>query len=347
MAQAFGQMQVVDNTATTFQIGIVGVGAGMGDTGANATWSSPSDGINCIQKLYEVGAGTEKQLGVNLRISNAAGSIEAKGQQASASSIPITIASDQVGAAGTAAAAVVSVQGIASMTPVITTGSGTAGSAAAGVVTVQGVASMTPVQITGTLTHNNAAPAATEIGAIVALANATTPSFTEGDQVLLSTTLGGSLRSFVTNSNAQSVPVGGVCTSTEQAAGSSGATVASMHTLTGRQVGQPYSTPQNVVNGNGSASTTGSTLFSIAAQGALQQWFMAGYQFSNSGATAVTIAISDGTTTLTAIVPPGGGNNVTFPLPIQFVANHAVTFVMTGSSTTVYGSAQGYKTTGN
>lgn len=51
------------------------------------------------------------------------------------------------GPAGTAATDVVSVQGIASMTPVQITGTGTAGSAASGVQTIQGVASMTQVNV--------------------------------------------------------------------------------------------------------------------------------------------------------------------------------------------------------
>ncbi len=53
------------------------------------------------------------------------------------------------GTAGSAATGVVTVQGIASMTPVIATGSGSAGSAATGVLSVQGIASMTPLQVVG------------------------------------------------------------------------------------------------------------------------------------------------------------------------------------------------------
>jgi hypothetical protein len=52
-----------------------------------------------------------------------------------------------VGAAGTAAGGVFSVQGIASMTPVLVTGTGTAGTAATGVVTVQGIASGTTLPV--------------------------------------------------------------------------------------------------------------------------------------------------------------------------------------------------------
>lgn len=51
------------------------------------------------------------------------------------------------GTAGTAAGGVVTVQGVASMTPVIATGSGTAGTPAAGVISVQGIASGTNLNV--------------------------------------------------------------------------------------------------------------------------------------------------------------------------------------------------------
>ena len=54
--------------------------------------------------------------------------------------------------------------------------------------------STSPWVVAGNLTHNNAAPAATEVGVLVGLANAAAPTFTEGDQVLLSTDLAGNLR---------------------------------------------------------------------------------------------------------------------------------------------------------
>jgi hypothetical protein len=52
----------------------------------------------------------------------------------------------------------------------------------------------TPCVVVGTKTNNNAAPGATNVGALVALANAAAPTNTEGDEVLLSTDLAGNLR---------------------------------------------------------------------------------------------------------------------------------------------------------
>jgi hypothetical protein len=55
-------------------------------------------------------------------------------------------------------------------------------------------ASGTTPTIVGTLTNNNAAPAATEVGVLPALANAVSPSWTEGRQVLESVDLNGGQR---------------------------------------------------------------------------------------------------------------------------------------------------------
>ena len=48
--------------------------------------------------------------------------------------------------------------------------------------------------VVGTLTNNNAAPGANNVGALTALANAANPTYTEGDQVLVSTDLSGHQR---------------------------------------------------------------------------------------------------------------------------------------------------------
>lgn len=60
--------------------------------------------------------------------------------------------------------------------------------------TVSVTQNTSPWIVAGALTHNNAAPSTKNIGALVALANAAAPTFTEGDQVLLSTDLTGALR---------------------------------------------------------------------------------------------------------------------------------------------------------
>lgn len=61
-------------------------------------------------------------------------------------------------------------------------------------VVTQPTAANLNATVVGTLTNNNAAPAATNVGALVARANAAAPSWTEGNQVLLSEDLTGNLR---------------------------------------------------------------------------------------------------------------------------------------------------------
>src|ERR1035437_4725509 len=72
-----------------------------------------------------------------------------------------------------------------------TVNQGTSPWVVSGAVTTSGTST-----VIGTLTHNNAAPAATEVGVLSALANASAPTYTEGKQVLLSTDLNGNLRIF-------------------------------------------------------------------------------------------------------------------------------------------------------
>ena len=90
------------------------------------------------------------------------------------------------------------------------------------------VVSLTSTTITGTvtvagnLTHNNAAPAANNIGVLPAVASTAAPTYTTGDQVLLSTDLSGNLRvvidGTVTEQNVNLNQVGGSAIAIGQAA---------------------------------------------------------------------------------------------------------------------------------
>jgi hypothetical protein len=81
-----------------------------------------------------------------------------------------------LGTAGTASTNVITVQGIASMTPVITVGSGTAGTPAGGILTIQGATSMTPILATvtgavttsGTVTEASASAMAADLNELTA-----------------------------------------------------------------------------------------------------------------------------------------------------------------------------------
>lgn len=113
--------------------------------------------IDVLSSALPSGAATSALQGTgNTSLASIDTKTPALGQTTMAGSTPVAIASNQstlnvagTGTAGTAATGVVTVQGIASMTPLLATGTGTAGSAATGVVTVQGISSMTPLLVNG------------------------------------------------------------------------------------------------------------------------------------------------------------------------------------------------------
>jgi hypothetical protein len=165
---------------------------------SSGTAAGVYDGTNMVApRSYDTdsGAGSQNTIGVNLRKTASGGSVEAgtlsdplrvdptgtTTQPVSASSLPLPTGAatsakqPALGTAGSAASDVISVQGVASMTPLLATLSGTnninnisgtvslptgastaakqpalgtAGSASTDVVTVQGIASMTPFLVT-------------------------------------------------------------------------------------------------------------------------------------------------------------------------------------------------------
>lgn len=68
-------------------------------------------------------------------------------------------------------------------------------------IDIEAQTTTTPV-VTGTKTNNNAAPGSNNVGALVGIANAAAPTYTEGDEVLLSLDLAGNNRTLVSNVNA-------------------------------------------------------------------------------------------------------------------------------------------------
>lgn len=103
------------------------------------------------------------------------------------------------GTAGTASAQVLTVQGIASMTPFLSSQSGT--------WTIQpgNTANTTAWLFAGGKTNNNAAPGATNFGAISFIANAAAQTWTEGNLVLGSVDLHGSQRILTMDSSGAAV----------------------------------------------------------------------------------------------------------------------------------------------
>jgi hypothetical protein len=116
------------------------------------------------------------------------------------------------------------------------------------------------VAVAGTLTNNNAAPAANNFGVLPAVANVADPTWTEGDQVLLSETLSGKLR-VETEPHTQ----GGVLTVTGTIGATATAIKASAGQLYGWYIGNNNSTIVycqifNVASGSVTLGTTAPTL---------------------------------------------------------------------------------------
>lgn len=135
----------------------------------------------------------------NVNLTQISGTALTEGQKTMAGSLPVVIASDQ-SALPVSGTVTVSNPGLTDTqlraTPVPVTVTST---------TITG-----NVSVIGTKTNNNAAPT-TQLGVMPALANAAPPSWTEGNQVLLSSNLSGALR--VTQAPSTS---GGVLTNVQQ-----------------------------------------------------------------------------------------------------------------------------------
>lgn len=98
----------------------------------------------------------------------------------------------------------------------------------------------------------------------------------------------------------------------------------------------------------GTATTTGTSDTSlVAASGnAGLKTYITDCQFANTGSTTALITLKDGsggTTLAYTIAPTGGGSNIKYDTPLMTTANTALYFAAGSSSTTIYGSCQGFK----
>lgn len=117
-----GTVTVVQPTASNLNAAVVGIAS---DNSTNSTAKLPVIAARANAAAPTWTEGNQAPLSVDLSgrqrtdVSSWLGSTAPSvGQKANASSLPVTLSSDQVGTAGTAAAGVQTIQGIASMTPV-------------------------------------------------------------------------------------------------------------------------------------------------------------------------------------------------------------------------------------
>lgn len=129
-----------------------------------------------------------------------------------------------------------------------------------------------------------------------------------------------------------------------------GQKVKQMGDVQGKNINLPYSPAALANNGQGSSTTTAAITVQAASGSASFKEYMTSLSCSrnDAGTTAITVAISDGTTTVTKALPNnGGGGTVTWPFPVPraWAANTAVTVTPSAGVTTLNCDATGFNAT--
>lgn len=274
---------------------------------------------------------------------------------------------------------------------------GTAGSASADVITVQGVASMTPIQIAdnggsvtvdGTVTAAGGAAHDAAVSGnpnlIAGYASAAAPSDVsgDGDAVRAWYLRNGAAATVLTAAGALvggdasngldvdvtrvggTVTVGGVAAhdaavsgnpvrvaaragSADYTAVANGDTADLYTDLSGKLVVAPYSIPENMEYGVTAAITSTSATEVLAAAASGISHYITQLTVTNSHATVGTVVeIRDGTSTVLHrgyAAPAGGGYTATFPVPLKGTAATAVNAYNITNSSNTYVSLSGYK----
>jgi hypothetical protein len=126
-----------------------------------------------------------------------------------------------------------------------------------------------------------------------------------------------------------------------------GQKVALMMTTQGKAIVEQYA-PSALRSANQGSSTTTAAITVLSASGsASYKEYLTDLHCgrSDAGTTAITIAISDGTTTITEVLPDAGGGgqaNFRWSSPRVFAANTAVTVTPSAGVSTLYCDASGY-----
>lgn len=188
------------------------------------------------------------------------------------------------------------------------------------------------------------------------MGNVTTaaPSYTPAQTNKLSLMTDGSLRSAVEGMGASGATVvgnpvvnGGRAATTQPTAVTDGQAVAMMLSSQGKVVAIPYA-PANLRNSGSGSSTTTAAITVLAASGnASFKEYLTDLHCgrSDAGTTAITLAISDGTTTITVVLPDAGNGaqaNFRYTSPLAFAANTAVTVTPSAGVMTLYCDGEGY-----
>lgn len=278
------------------------------------------------------------------------GSAISLGQNTMANSLPVAIASNQSAIPANTA----QVNGVTTLTGAGATGTGsqretvaqdtstiagsapgTAGTPSTNAVTVQGISGGTNINV------NIAASALTnqsfnlnQVGGNAVVTGGVNGSVGEGGPTAVGSAFA-----------ANPLPGGGLASSTEPAAATTGHPVAALFDLAGKEVTSPYANRELYLRGTATTTGTGATTL-IAAQGASVKIYVTGLECgrTDTGATALTVTLNDSASSV-FVVPNnggGGGNNISFAAPLALAVNTALTFTSGAGVTSLICSAQGY-----
>lgn len=141
---------------------------------------------------------------------------------------------------------------------------------------------------------------------------------------------------------ANPLPGGGRAQNAEATAVTNGQAVATAHDLYGRQIILPYANKENWIGGSVAQSgTTAGTL--VAAAGASVKLYATSILVGNIGSNDSAIQLND---TLSTVIPAkgsSGGAALTFPVPLEWASNTAITATPLVASGTIYTSLRGFK----
>ena len=200
----------------------------------------------------------------------------------------------------------------------------------AGALRVGTITSITnTVTVAGAKTHNSAVPGATNVGALVALANAAAPTFTETYETLLSVDLSGRLRSMAQVYDS----AGNAIASATTAPGASDRGLVVRLPGTAATVGT--SVPASGDSGLSVRATAGGSMYHLVSAATTNATSvkasagsLLGYMLTNNHASAIRYvkfynkasAPTVGTDTPVLIIgiPAGGSANISFATPIPF-----------------------------
>lgn len=254
-----------------------------------------------------------------------------------------------LGTAGTASADVITVQGIASMTPLLVDGSAVT-QPVSGTVSITANSAVNIAQMNGVTTTMGNGASGTGVQRVT-IANDSTGVLATVSTVTTVSTLTGSGVAHDGADSGNPHKMGARATNVDiSAVSATNDRTDLVATLTGKLIVQPYSNPENFVSGAITTAMTGTTSTSlIAAPAAGLRNYITQVTVSNAHATVGTdMILQDGSGGTTLYTIPAaavyGGAAISFPVPLRqpttatalYIAN-----VTTGASTKA--SASGYK----